>query len=66
MIERLEQLERTAAAAPPAPAEYHVVRAGESVYLIARRNGLDHRAVLRLNGLSERSVIRPGQRIRLR
>jgi lysophospholipase L1-like esterase len=66
LIERLEQLERTAAAAPPAPAEHHVVRAGESVYLIARRNGLDHRTVLRLNGLSERSVIRPGQRIRLR
>jgi lysophospholipase L1-like esterase len=64
--ERLEHLQRAAAPALPSTAAYHVVRAGESIHLIARRHGLDHRAVLRLNGLTERSLIHPGQRIRLR
>ncbi|MCS6789770.1 MAG: M23 family metallopeptidase [Bacteroidia bacterium] len=45
---------------------YHIVRRGESLYLIARRYGVTVRYLCALNGLSPRSVIRPGQRLRVR
>jgi lysophospholipase L1-like esterase len=66
LVERLQRLPGAAATEPTPGEAFHVVRAGESIHLIARRHGIDHRAVLRLNGLTERSLIHPGQRIRLR
>jgi lipoprotein NlpD len=49
---------------PEAP-EWHVVRAGETVYSIARRYGLDYRELARWNGIGGDYLIRPGDRLRL-
>ncbi|MBW1681721.1 MAG: LysM peptidoglycan-binding domain-containing protein, partial [Deltaproteobacteria bacterium] len=38
-------------------AKYHVVRRGESLYLIAKRYGLSLAALTRMNGLTSKSVI---------
>lgn len=43
----------------------HTVRAGDTVYAIAIRNGLRPADVLDWNGLNARSVIYPGQKLRL-
>lgn len=43
----------------------HVVKAGETLYGIARRYGLDHRDLARWNRLGDGSLIYPGQRLRL-
>ncbi len=48
-----------------APARGHQVRNGDTLYAIARRNGIALRDLLRWNGLRENSVIRPGQWLRL-
>jgi lipoprotein NlpD len=48
----------------PAPPVY-VVRAGDTLFAIARRFGLDHRDIARWNGLGDGSLIYPGQRLRL-
>jgi len=45
---------------------YHVVRRGENLTLIARRYRLSLQKIRRMNNLSNRSVIRSGQRIRIR
>lgn len=45
---------------------YHVVRRGENLTLIARRYRLSVQEIRRMNNLSNRSVIRSGQRIRIR
>jgi lipoprotein NlpD len=42
-----------------------VVRAGETLYSIAGRYGLDWRELARVNGIGGDYVIRPGQRLRL-
>lgn len=49
---------------PEIPAQ-HVVRAGETLYSISMRYGLDHRDVARWNGIGRDSLIQPGQRLRL-
>jgi lipoprotein NlpD len=41
------------------------VRAGETLYSIARRYGLDYRDVARWNGIGRDYLIRPGDRLRL-
>jgi lipoprotein NlpD len=43
-----------------------VVRAGETLYAIATRYGLDYRDVARWNGIGGGYVIHPGDRLRLR
>jgi lipoprotein NlpD len=43
----------------------HVVRAGETLYSISMRYGLDYRDVARWNGLGRDYLIHPGQRLRL-
>lgn len=48
----------------PAQGSY-TVRAGDTLYSIAFRYGLDHRQVARWNGLSDATLIYPGQRLRL-
>lgn len=53
-----------AARRPEIPAQ-HVVRAGETLYSISMRYGLDHRDVARWNGIGRDSLIQPGQRLRL-
>jgi membrane-bound lytic murein transglycosylase D len=55
----------------PAPAmrkkrgkpEVHVVRRGESIWTIARRNNMDPRTLMRLNGKSAKDKLRPGERL---
>lgn len=47
------------------PAEYHVVRSGETLYTIAWRYGRDHRDLARWNELGDGSLIHPGQIIHL-
>lgn len=42
-----------------------MVRAGETLYSIARRYGLDYRDLARRNGIGRDYLIRPGDRIRL-
>jgi lipoprotein NlpD len=42
-----------------------VVRAGDTLYSIARRYGLDYRDVARWNGMSPDDIIRPGDRLQL-
>lgn len=50
----------------PVPARgTYTVRSGDTLYSIAFRYGLDHRAVARWNGLGDASLIYPGQRLRL-
>jgi lipoprotein NlpD len=43
----------------------HVVRAGETLYSISMRYGLDYRDVARWNGLGRDYLIHPGQPLRL-
>lgn len=43
----------------------HTVRAGETLYSIAFRYGLDHRVLARWNRLSDATLIYPGQTLRL-
>jgi membrane-bound lytic murein transglycosylase D len=43
--------------------EVHVVRRGESIWTIARRNNMDPRTLMRLNGKSAKDKIRPGERL---
>lgn len=43
----------------------HVVRAGETLYSISMRYGLDYRDVARWNGIDRDYLIHPGQRLRL-
>jgi lipoprotein NlpD len=45
--------------------EYHTVRAGETLYSIARSYGLDYRQLAQLNELGDGSMIRVGQRLLL-
>ncbi|MCM1035076.1 MAG: M23 family metallopeptidase [Paludibacter sp.] len=47
-------------------AKYYVVKAGDSLSVIARRYGTSVSAICRLNGIKESSVIRIGQRLRVR
>lgn len=44
---------------------YHTVRAGETLYSIARSYGLDYRQLAQLNDLGDGSMIRVGQRLLL-
>jgi lipoprotein NlpD len=48
----------------PIPA-HHVVRAGETLYSISLRYGLDYRDVARWNAIGRDFLIHPGQRLRL-
>jgi lipoprotein NlpD len=50
----------------PTQAEYYTVRAGDTLYSIATRHGLDYRDVARWNGIGRDYLIQPGQRLRLR
>lgn len=50
----------------PAQPEYYTVRAGDTLYSIATRHGLDYRDVARWNGIGRDYRIHPGQRLRLR
>ena len=43
----------------------HVVRAGETLYSIAGRYGLDWRELARANGIGGDYLIRPGDRLQL-
>jgi lipoprotein NlpD len=53
------------AGAPTGQPEWHTVRAGETLYSIASRYGLDVGRLAAWNGLGDGSLIRAGQRLRL-
>lgn len=44
-------------------AVYHVVRAGDSPYLIASNYGVSLKTLMKTNQLTKRSILRPGQRL---
>jgi lipoprotein NlpD len=60
-----EMTSRSRSAATPPASGYYIVRAGDTLYSIASRFGLDYRAVARWNQLGDGSLIYPGQRLRL-
>lgn len=65
---RLSGATTTVAAAPAATtvtatAGTYTIRAGDTIFAIARRNGVSTQAVLVANGLSAESIIYPGQTI---
>ena len=47
-------------------AAYHTVRSGESLWTIARANGVTIAQIRQLNGLGSSSTIKPGQRLRVK
>lgn len=47
------------------PKDVYIVKAGDTLYGIAWRHGLDHRQLARWNNLGSGTFIRPGQAIRL-
>ncbi|MDR2936830.1 MAG: peptidoglycan DD-metalloendopeptidase family protein [Rikenellaceae bacterium] len=49
-----------------AAASVHIVKKGDTLYQIARRNGTTVAALCRLNGITERSILHPGVRINVR
>jgi lipoprotein NlpD len=51
---------------PPGPPTWYTVRAGDTVYSIAWRHGLDYRDLARWNQLPSDNRIRPGQRLTLK
>lgn len=63
--------DRPAASAPTATSsgtttETYRVRAGDSIWIIARRTGVSWKDLMRWNKLTERSIIRPGDRLIIR
>ncbi len=50
----------------PSGAGYYTVRAGDTLYSIATRHGLDYRDLARWNGIGRDYLIHPGQRLALR
>ena len=46
--------------------KYHVVKRGDSLYSIARKNGTSIRALCKLNRIKESSTLQLGQRIKLK
>ncbi|BBA36776.1 lytic transglycosylase catalytic [Methylocaldum marinum] len=43
----------------------HIVRRGESAYVIAAKYGIKIRKLLTLNAITQKTVLRPGQRLRI-
>jgi membrane-bound lytic murein transglycosylase D len=43
----------------------HVVKRGDSLWQIARRNGMDVKTLAKMNGMSAGDTLRAGQRLRL-
>jgi len=56
----------TPAAPAPERPEFYTVKPGDTLFSIARSNGLDLRQLRALNGMDERSTIQLGQVLRLR
>lgn len=52
-------------AAPPAPSATYTVRAGDTLWSIARRHGTTASRIAQLNGIAEDGVLRVGQTLRL-
>jgi lipoprotein NlpD len=55
----------TPAASARAPAEFHTVRRGETLYSIALEHGVDHRELAQWNGLDDPTRLRVGQQLRV-
>ncbi|MGQ9558619.1 MAG: L,D-transpeptidase family protein [Desulfurispora sp.] len=62
---RDSSLPEPAPAAAPAAERYHLVRPGDTLWLIARRYGVKLEQLLALNQLASPHLIYPGQQIRL-
>lgn len=63
--EKVATQAKPAAETTTAAADTHVVRAGESLERIARRNGCSASQLAKLNGLRGNAVIHPGQKLKL-
>lgn len=53
-------------ASKSAKAKYHVVKKGDTLYSIARKNGTSIGAICKLNRIKESSTLRLGQRLRIK
>jgi lipoprotein NlpD len=51
---------------PPKPAASYTVKAGDTLYSIAWRNGVDYRELARINRIGKDFAIRPGQVLNLK
>ena len=47
-------------------AKYHIIKSGESLYLVSKKYGVSVNDLLKLNGLSKNSILSIGQKIRIR
>lgn len=50
---------------PPAGTQIHEVRAGDSLYLIARKYGISVDELCRINNITKKHVIQPGQKLKV-
>lgn len=64
-VSKLELSQCLSSASSPAD-QFHKVEPGETLYSIARRNGLSVEDLLNLNDLRQQHVLRPGERLRVR
>jgi len=64
-VSKLELSDRLSGAGATAD-RFHRVEPGDTLYSIARRNGITVESLLDLNDLPEKHVLRPGQRLRVK
>ena len=59
-------LKASAVAKPkPSAGGTHVVGKGDTIFNIAKRNGVSEKAIMKLNGISDASKLRPGQKLKM-
>jgi LysM repeat protein len=51
--------------AKPSAGGSHVVGKGDTIFSIAKRNGVSEKAIMKLNGISDASKLRPGQKLKM-
>lgn len=57
--------EKPAATEPVSADRSHTVQAGETIWVIAARHGVEWQALLRYNGLNEQTILQIGQTLRI-
>ena len=51
--------------AKPSAGSTHVVGKGDTIFNIAKRNGVSEKAIMKLNGISDAGKLRPGQKLKM-